>query len=33
MEKIRYIINSENFKLIVLTILYLLIMIVLFWIY
>ncbi|MCD8819686.1 teichoic acid D-Ala incorporation-associated protein DltX [Mammaliicoccus sciuri] len=33
MEKIRDIINSENFKLISLTIFYLLIMIVLFWIY
>lgn len=33
MEKIRDIINFENFKLIGLTIFYLLIMIVLFWIY
>lgn len=33
MEKIRDIINSENFNLIGLTIFYLLIMIVLFWIY
>ncbi|MFP4876280.1 teichoic acid D-Ala incorporation-associated protein DltX [Mammaliicoccus sciuri] len=33
MEKIRDIINSENFKLVGLMIFYLLIMIVLFWIY
>ncbi|WP_204189699.1 teichoic acid D-Ala incorporation-associated protein DltX [Mammaliicoccus sciuri] len=33
MEKISDIINSENFKLVGLTIFYLLIMIVLFWIY
>lgn len=33
MGKIRHILNSENFKMISLTIFYLLIMIVLFWIY